>query len=64
MEVVRDPAGVARPATFGTVVKVVLTSGYSDMPLAASEAVLAIRVIGKPYTREKLACALRAVLDG
>ena len=39
--------------------KVVLTSGYNDMPLAASEAVRAIKVLGKPYTRAQLACALR-----
>jgi CheY-like chemotaxis protein len=39
--------------------KVLLTSGYSDMPLAASEAVRAIKVLGKPYTRAQLACALR-----
>jgi CheY-like chemotaxis protein len=44
--------------------KVVLTSGYSDAPLAASEAVRAIKVLGKPYTREQLACALREVLHG
>jgi len=39
--------------------KVLLTSGYSDVPLAASEAVRAIKVLGKPYTRQQLACALR-----
>jgi CheY-like chemotaxis protein len=44
--------------------KVVLTSGYSDMPLATSEAVRAIKVLGKPYTRAQLACALREALDG
>jgi signal transduction histidine kinase/CheY-like chemotaxis protein len=44
--------------------KVLLTSGYSDMPLAAREAVRAIKVLGKPYTREQLACALREALDG
>ena len=44
--------------------KVLLTSGYSDMPLAVSEAVRAIKVLGKPYTREQLACALREALDG
>jgi len=36
-----------------------LTSGYNDVPLAASEAVRAIQVLGKPYTREQLAYALR-----
>jgi signal transduction histidine kinase len=44
--------------------KVVLTSGYSDAPLAASESVRAITVLGKPYTREQLAYALREALDG
>jgi signal transduction histidine kinase len=43
-------------------IKVVLTSGYSDVPLAASEAVRAIKVLGKPYTREQLAYALREAL--
>jgi DNA-binding NtrC family response regulator len=44
--------------------KVVLTSGYSDVPLAPSEAVRAIKVLGKPYTREQLAWALREALHG
>ena len=44
--------------------KVLLTSGYSDMPLAVSEAARKIKVLGKPYTREQLACALREALDG
>jgi CheY-like chemotaxis protein len=44
--------------------KVVLTSGYSDIPLAASEAVRAIKLLEKPYTRGQLACALREALDG
>ncbi len=44
--------------------KVLLTSGYSDMQLAASEAVRKIKVLGKPYTREQLAHALREALDG
>ena len=45
-------------------VKVLLTSGYSDMPLAVSEAARKIKVLGKPYTREQLGCALREALDG
>jgi PAS domain S-box-containing protein len=45
-------------------VKVLMTSGYSDMPLAVSEAGRKIKVLGKPYTREQLACALREALDG
>ena len=44
--------------------KVLLTSGYSDMQFAVSEAVREIKVLGKPYTREQLACALREALDG
>jgi two-component SAPR family response regulator len=43
--------------------KVLLTSGYSEMPIAPSEAVRKIRVLGKPYTREQLARALREALD-
>ena len=42
--------------------KVLLTTGYSDMPLAASEVVRAIRVVRKPYTREQLARALREAI--
>ena len=42
--------------------KVLLTTGYSDLPLAASEPVRDIRVLGKPYTREQLARALREAL--
>ena len=44
--------------------KVLLTSGYSDMPLAVSEAARKVKVLGKPYTREQLACALREALEG
>ena len=44
--------------------KVLLTSGYSDMPLATSQAARKVKVLGKPYTREQLACALREALDG
>jgi hypothetical protein len=40
-----------------------MTSGYSDMPLAAIAAARKIKVLGKPYTREQLACALREALD-
>ena len=42
--------------------KLLLTTGYSDMPLAASEAVRAIQVVRKPYTREQLARALREAI--
>jgi signal transduction histidine kinase/ActR/RegA family two-component response regulator len=44
--------------------KVLLTTGYSDVPLAVSEAVRQINVLEKPYTREQLACTLRGALDG
>src|SRR5262245_49390879 len=44
--------------------KVVLTSAHSNTPLAASEAVREIRVLGKPYTREQLAHAFRQALHG
>ena len=44
--------------------KVLLTTGYSDMPIAVSEAARKIKVLGKPYTREQLARALREALDG
>ena len=44
--------------------KVLLTSGYSDTPLAVNEAAREIKVLDKPYTREQLACALREALDG
>ena len=45
-------------------VKVLLTSAYSDVPLAVSETARKIKVLGKPYTREQLGCALREALDG
>ena len=44
--------------------KMLLTSGYSDIPLTASEAVRDTKVLGKPYTREQLALALRDAFDG
>jgi len=44
-------------------VKMLLTSGYSEMPLTASEAIREIRVLEKPYTREQLVHALREALD-
>jgi CheY-like chemotaxis protein len=44
--------------------KVVLASAHSNMPLATSEAVREIRVLGKPYTREQLAHAFREALHG
>jgi CheY-like chemotaxis protein len=43
--------------------KVLLTTGYSDMPLSMSDALRRIRVLGKPYTREQLAHALHEGLN-
>jgi CheY-like chemotaxis protein len=43
--------------------KVLLTSGYRDQ-VPVREAVREIKVLGKPYTREQLACALREALGG
>jgi len=42
--------------------KLLLTTGYSNMQVAASEAVRAIRVLHKPYTREQLAHALQEAI--
>jgi CheY-like chemotaxis protein len=44
--------------------KVLLTSATSDWPLAAIEPARKVKVLGKPYTREQLGCALREALDG
>ena len=35
--------------------KVLQTTGYSEMPVAVSEAARKVKVLGKPYTREQLA---------
>jgi CheY-like chemotaxis protein len=43
--------------------KVLLTSGYANPPVAA-DGVSEIKVLGKPYTREQLARAVRETLDG
>jgi signal transduction histidine kinase/ActR/RegA family two-component response regulator len=43
---------------------ILLTTGYSDMPLTVSEAVREINVLAKPYTREHLAWALSEALCG
>ena len=42
--------------------KVLLTTGYSNVPTVVSKATRGIRVLGKPYTREQLAHALRGAL--
>ena len=44
--------------------KVLLTTGYSEIPVAVSEGAPNVQVLGKPYTRKQLACALREALDG
>jgi CheY-like chemotaxis protein len=45
-------------------VKVLQTTGYSEMPVAVNDAARKIKVLAKPYTREQLACALREALNG
>jgi CheY-like chemotaxis protein len=42
--------------------KVLLTTGYSNVPTVVSKEARGIRVLGKPYTREQLAHALRGAL--
>jgi CheY-like chemotaxis protein len=44
--------------------KMLLTTGYSEMPIAASEVAQKVKVLGKPCTREQLAHALREALHG
>jgi signal transduction histidine kinase len=44
-------------------IKVLQTTGYSEIPVAVSETARKVNVLGKPYTREQLACALREALD-
>jgi hypothetical protein len=43
--------------------KVLLTSGYTNMHPALNDADRAAKVLAKPYTRDQLALALREVLD-
>ena len=43
--------------------KVLLTTGYSNVPTVVSKAARGIRVLGKPYTREQLAHALRGAFS-
>jgi signal transduction histidine kinase len=44
--------------------KVLLTSGYANPPAAARNGVQEVKVLGKPYTREQLARAVREALHG
>jgi signal transduction histidine kinase/ActR/RegA family two-component response regulator len=44
--------------------KVLLTSGYANPPAAANDGIREIKVLGKPYTREHLAQAVRETLNG
>ena len=44
--------------------KVLLTSGYANPSPAANDGVREIKVLGKPYTREQLAQAVRETLHG
>jgi signal transduction histidine kinase/ActR/RegA family two-component response regulator len=45
-------------------IKVLLTSGYANTPSVEIDGVREIKVLGKPYTREQLAHALRGALRG
>ena len=44
--------------------KVLLTSGCANPPAAANDGIREIKVLGKPYTRENLAQAVRETLNG
>jgi two-component system CheB/CheR fusion protein len=44
--------------------KVLLTSGYRDLGVKAGKMARDAKILGKPYTRAQLACALREALDG
>jgi CheY-like chemotaxis protein len=44
--------------------KVLLTSGYSDLGVKVKKTVSDVQVLAKPYTRLQLARALRETLDG
>jgi signal transduction histidine kinase/ActR/RegA family two-component response regulator len=44
--------------------EVLLTTGYSEIPVALSETARKVNVLAKPYTREQLACALHKALHG
>jgi len=44
--------------------KILLTSGYSDLGVKAKKTARDVKILTKPYTRAQLACALRQALDG
>jgi signal transduction histidine kinase/ActR/RegA family two-component response regulator len=44
--------------------KVLLTSGYSDLGVKVKKTARDVRILAKPYTRAQLARALRETLDG
>jgi two-component system CheB/CheR fusion protein len=44
--------------------KVLLTSGYSDLGIKMNKTARDVKMLAKPYTRTQLACALREALDG
>jgi signal transduction histidine kinase len=44
--------------------RVLLTSGYSDLGIKAKKTARDVKILTKPYTRAQLACALRQALDG
>ena len=43
--------------------KVLLTSGYSDLGVEVGKTARDAKILGKPYTRAQLACALREALN-
>jgi CheY-like chemotaxis protein len=45
-------------------IRVLLTSGYSEQFVKTADDALDVRLLSKPYRREKLATTVRAVLDG
>ena len=44
--------------------KVLPTSGYSDLGVKVKKTARDVKILAKPYTRAQLACALREALDG
>ena len=44
--------------------KVLLTSGYSDLGVKVKKTARDVKILTKPYTRAQLARALREALDG
>ena len=53
-----------RVCSMKPVLKVLLTSGYSDLGVKVKKTARDVRILTKPYTRAQLARALRDTLDG